>query len=506
MPGEPTLLRTLITARHWQRYETFAVQFKRAARKLADEEGEDELAKMSVSARQFERWYGGKLRTLPHPDACRILEHMFGYPVQQLLAPADRPSQETSLILGQDDPRPAPARQLKPAQGVIWSARDADPRRFQDPTKRIPPRLIRKGFLPWQHWRAMRFSATAGSSNIGGESLDQLWAETSRLAVAYPQQPLSVITGDIVSLQDIVFTLLEGRQRPAESRDLYIIGGLASGMLSKASHDLRDPGHCDDPRPNRHCCAANNAEHASLAAWVRGLQSLITYWALRPREALEYAQIGQQLPGTTGIPVTVWLASLEARAWARLQQQRRGRSRPGHRPRVGTARARSSPAMTWTRSAACATSPAPASFTTPATPGPPCPSTTKSGPARGNRGVRLRCHRRLRAGTGRGEVLRRRGRLTKTDLAIARASGRATSKEPGKPSSPSWTCPSRCGSTGSSPASWTCTAPSRREPQTPRWPATSRKRSKPTAGRPQRRCRASTEPGHAPSSPRKAPR
>ena len=67
MPGEPTLLRTLITARHWQRYETFAVQFQRAAGKLADEEGEEELAKMSVSARQFERWYAGKLRTLPHP-------------------------------------------------------------------------------------------------------------------------------------------------------------------------------------------------------------------------------------------------------------------------------------------------------------------------------------------------------------------------------------------------------------------------------------------------------
>jgi hypothetical protein len=43
-------------------------------------------------------------------------------------------------------------------------------------------------------------AATAGSSNISGESLEQLWAETSRLAIAYPQQPLSVITGDIVSL------------------------------------------------------------------------------------------------------------------------------------------------------------------------------------------------------------------------------------------------------------------------------------------------------------------
>ncbi len=97
--------------------------------------------------------------------------------------------------------------------------------------------------------QAMRFSATAGSSNNSGESLEQLWAETSRLAIAYPQQ-LSVITGDIgVSLQDIVFQLLEGRQRPSESRDLYVIGGLASGMLSKASYGQRRNGpHSRNPQ------------------------------------------------------------------------------------------------------------------------------------------------------------------------------------------------------------------------------------------------------------------
>jgi len=312
MPGEPTLLRTLITARHWQRYETFAVQFQRAAGKLADEEGEEELAKMSVSARQFERWYAGKLRTLPHPDACRILEHMFGYPVRQLLAPADRSSQDTPVILGQDDPRPAAVR--TPTQSVIWAPGTlipGDPGMTEDSAPYDPERTLAMAAR-----RAMRFSASAGSSNIGGESLEQLWAETSRLAIAYPQQPLSAITGDIVSLQDIVFSLLEGRQRPRESRDLYVIGGLASGMLSKASHDLRDPDTAMTHARTALLCA-NNAEHTSLAAWVRGLQSLITYWALRPRESLEYAQLGQQLPGTTG-SVTVWLASLEARAWARL--------------------------------------------------------------------------------------------------------------------------------------------------------------------------------------------
>lgn len=312
MPGEPTLLRTLITARHWQRYETFAVQFKRAAGKLADDEGEEDLAKMSVSARQFERWYGGELRTRPHPDACRILEHMFGYPVRQLLAPAGRPPAKTSPMTWQGPPRPTSVK--TPAQGTIWGPGTINTGDFgvtKDSATSDSERILAMAAR-----RAMRFSATAGSSNVGGESLEQLWAETGRLAVAYPQQPLSVIAGDIVSLQDIVFTLLEGRQRPSESRDLYVIGGLASGMLSKASHDLRDPDTAMAHARTALLCA-NNAEHSSLAAWVRGLQSLITYWALRPREALEYAQLGQQLPGTTG-SVTVWLASLEARAWARL--------------------------------------------------------------------------------------------------------------------------------------------------------------------------------------------
>jgi hypothetical protein len=48
-----------------------------------------------------------------------------------------------------------------------------------------------------------------------------------------------------------------------------------------------------------------------------GLQSLVTYWAQRPRESLDYAQLGQQIQGTSG-SVVVWLASLEARAWASL--------------------------------------------------------------------------------------------------------------------------------------------------------------------------------------------
>lgn len=288
MPREPTLLRVLLTGRHWQKFETFEVQFRRAARDLSEQESEPGLAKASVSSRQFERWYAGQVRTLPLPDACRVLEHMFGQPVQALLGPAStavpapRTGEPAAATLGQD-----PAGRDDPERTIAMAAR-----------------------------RAIRFSASADASNVGTESLDQYLAEAGRLAVAYPQQPLAVILADIAALQDQTMTLLEGRQRPGEARGLYLIAGLASGMLAKASHDMRDP-HTAMTHARTALLCARNAEHPALTGWVRGLQSLISYWAARPREALEYALAGEQVTGISGT-ISVWLPALEARAWSAL--------------------------------------------------------------------------------------------------------------------------------------------------------------------------------------------
>lgn len=85
----PTLLGTLLRDRHWRVFRTFEVQFARAARELAEREQEPGIAKVTVSPRTFERWHRGQVRSMPRPDASRVLEHMFGLPVQQLLGPAD---------------------------------------------------------------------------------------------------------------------------------------------------------------------------------------------------------------------------------------------------------------------------------------------------------------------------------------------------------------------------------------------------------------------------------
>src|SRR2546426_411822 len=72
-PAERTVLRTLLTQRHLQRYETFRAEYVRAAGKIAPE-----MRNTAPSRAQYFRWLSGDLKGgLPWPDACRVLEAMF---------------------------------------------------------------------------------------------------------------------------------------------------------------------------------------------------------------------------------------------------------------------------------------------------------------------------------------------------------------------------------------------------------------------------------------------
>ena len=72
MDTRPTLLKVLLTERHWQRYETFRTEYERAAAQLAPE-----LRHTAPSRAQYFRWLTGQLKGgTPYPDACRVLEGM----------------------------------------------------------------------------------------------------------------------------------------------------------------------------------------------------------------------------------------------------------------------------------------------------------------------------------------------------------------------------------------------------------------------------------------------
>ncbi|MFB7982983.1 hypothetical protein [Streptomyces vinaceus] len=213
----------------------------------------------------------------------RVLQSMFGMPLEELLAPwagslpaVDEP---TGLILASGEP--TADREL-----IEMAAR-----------------------------RAKSFAFTAGQTDLTADVMEQVHADVQNLAMDYPQRPLSELLPDLITTQDTIYTLLEQQRRPAQARQLYFLAGVTGGLLAKASHDLADP-HAALTQARTAFVCADQADHNGLRAWIRGVQSLVSYWAGRTRESVRYAQSGAEFAAVNSS--SVWLPMNEARAHAAL--------------------------------------------------------------------------------------------------------------------------------------------------------------------------------------------
>jgi len=274
--GAPrTRLEQVLHQRHWSVAE-FMRQYIRVT-------GED------LSERQAYRWISGGLRGLPHPRARGALEKLCGEPAARLLGPP----------YGVGVARPTTRQAETAATSVRGSSRT-------DWEGQV---------ITMSADRARDFLARAEVSNVGPETLDQLVDDVRRLAIAHQQEPLERILNEMADTQDRAFSLLEGRQRPDQSRDLYLMAGIMSGLMAQASLDLAAPHDAMIQARAAYACA-DNAGHDGLRAWTRGIQALITYWSGRFADAVRYAELGIEVAGRNYGTAVVWLASSKARALA----------------------------------------------------------------------------------------------------------------------------------------------------------------------------------------------
>jgi hypothetical protein len=273
-PPPRTVLEALIRQRD-RTYEELTAEFDAVARR-AGERG-------TMSPRHLHRLASGE-RTGTTPVTRRVLQAMFGRPLDELLQP----------------PSPGSGRTTAGPRSPVATRDDPDRERE---------------VLRMAAGRAQRFGLIAGETNLGQGSLDRLSDAVHELATAYPQCPLPELLNDLVTAQDTLYTLLEGRQQPNLTRQLYFLAGVVGGLLAKASHDLSD-SHAALTQARTAFLCADNADHNGLRAWVRGLQALIAYWAERPLESLRYAQTGAEYAALSGNTTAVWLSVSEARAWA----------------------------------------------------------------------------------------------------------------------------------------------------------------------------------------------
>jgi hypothetical protein len=296
MEQPKTLLGLLTGQRHWQRYETFRHRFEASARELGERESARSLSRLSLSQRQFVRWLYGELRTLPRPDACRVLEEMFGRPASQLFAPPPQPAETGVVVSG-------PV--LAPPAERAWESSGADDAPTGDEDAIMAAARESGDFL--------RF---AESSNVGPHTIDQFQADIRRIVQVYPNRPVMPLFHEVRTLRDRAFELLIGRQPPHHTRDLYLIAGTLCGILSNASLDMGNVPAAETQARTALLCAELAGNNA-LRSWIYGALSVDAYWDDRPYDAIRLAQLGWQYVPESGAS-RVRLASYEARAHARL--------------------------------------------------------------------------------------------------------------------------------------------------------------------------------------------
>jgi len=163
--------------------------------------------------------------------------------------------------------------------------------------------------------QSAEFGEWAEATNVGSTTLEQLDEDVRGIARGYlsnPPLPLMLAT---LRVRNRVFTLLEGRQHPDQTRHLYVTAGRLCGLLAWMAGDLGRHAEAETQARTGWLCA-ELAGADGLRAWIRATQSKVAYWDGRVRESARVAEDGLRF--TPADSVGVLLASLAARAWARL--------------------------------------------------------------------------------------------------------------------------------------------------------------------------------------------
>ncbi|WP_240152201.1 hypothetical protein [Streptomyces mobaraensis] len=161
-----------------------------------------------------------------------------------------------------------------------------------------------------------RFAAQAEGSNVGPHTMEQLEADIRRIVCTYPNRPVGPLFQEVRELRNHAFRLLEGKQPPAYTRDLYLASAVLCGVLANASFDLGCYSAAETQARSAFLCG-ELAGHNGVRAWIRGLQALIAYWDGRPTDAVRLAEAGSgYIP--EGGTAHIRLASVKARALGQL--------------------------------------------------------------------------------------------------------------------------------------------------------------------------------------------
>jgi hypothetical protein len=139
--------------------------------------------------------------------------------------------------------------------------------------------------------------AWAEAANVGDLTIEQIHGEIHRVAHSYLKTPTEPLFGRTRELRDRIVGLLNGRQKPSHSRELYSAAGWALTMLAWISTDLNVPDASEEHLRTA-WVFAENADQNHLRSWIRAAQHTAAFWQQDFARAAQYAEDGLRYAGS----------------------------------------------------------------------------------------------------------------------------------------------------------------------------------------------------------------
>lgn len=282
-----TYFRVLVQERRWT-FEGFCAQWDRAARELAQRDGDPRLASIPLSRRTFDRWMSGDIGgNGPRPDTARILEHLFGVPVKELFGP---PLQEHSPQEVNTCPMAVPA--VRSTGGNDRSGDWGDLVQVLSETRELTTSNTDPALLL-----------------LAREAIEDI---VSRYEAKGPHQ----LVGETRLLRRMLHTLLHGRQPSEQRRELFSLASRTSGLLSYMAVNAGRPEHAETYCAEAEALA-DMAGDLVAKMWALGTRALGLYYTGNYAESDAAASAGVALAPSNPQAIRL-LVNGRARALARL--------------------------------------------------------------------------------------------------------------------------------------------------------------------------------------------
>ncbi|MEY9841753.1 DNA-binding protein [Streptacidiphilus sp. EB103A] len=269
--GDDTLLKRLVDELDWK-WATADLEYQKASKVVTGQQ-------LTIAEKTWRRWIHGQIVGMPNSDACRILEHMFGYPAHQLL-------------------RPAPAGPLPVPPGAQQLA----------PDLKIEMEMCAQ---------EAQQGANDASSAINDSSIDQVRADIDDLGRHYNSTAPYTVFQKARELRETLELWRERTQVPVQLQDITVQLGKTCMLLSQTAFDL---GFLDQAAQMARTARVYGeaSRFSPLLAFADGSLGTIAYFQQRPQEAVRHIQRAQTHPGVGDVGRRR-LYAIEARAFAHLR-------------------------------------------------------------------------------------------------------------------------------------------------------------------------------------------